>query len=96
MVAYLMEKETITGAEMVAIIEGRDPELVDDAYASTKSAEEGFRPSLPNTIEPAARKVHMISQKIEAPDFEAEVPAEEPVKEESAAEEAPAEEEPKE
>ncbi len=25
MVAYLLEKETITGAEMVAIIEGRDP-----------------------------------------------------------------------
>ena len=36
-VAYLLEKETITGAEMVAIIEGRDPELVEDAYASTRS-----------------------------------------------------------
>ena len=95
-VAYLMEKETITGAEMVAIIEGRDPELVDDAYASTRSTEEGFRPSLPNTIEPAARKVHMISQKIEAPDYEAETPAEESAKEEPAAEETPAEEETKE
>ncbi len=95
-VAYLMEKETITGAEMVAIIEGRDPELVEDAYASTKSMEEGFRPSRPDTIEPAARKVHMISQKIEMPDFEA---ADEIVPEESAAEaapEAPADEEPKE
>ncbi len=35
-VAYLLEKETITGGEMVAIIEGRDPALVDDAYASTR------------------------------------------------------------
>ena len=34
-VAYLLEKETITGAEMVAIIEGRDPSTVEDAYAST-------------------------------------------------------------
>lgn len=44
-VAYLLQKETITGAEMVAIIEGRDPELVEDAYASTQS-QEGL-PSLP-------------------------------------------------
>ena len=28
-VAYLLEKETITGAEMVAILEGRDPALAD-------------------------------------------------------------------
>ena len=28
-VAYLLEKETITGAEMVAIIEGRDPATAD-------------------------------------------------------------------
>ncbi|SFP59937.1 cell division protease FtsH [Oscillibacter sp. PC13] len=59
-VAYLLEKETITGGEMVAIIEGRDPSTVEDAYASTdrRSPE----------IEPAAKKVHMISQKIEAPE----------------------------
>ena len=35
-VAYLLEKETITGGEMVAIIEGRDPASVEDAYASTR------------------------------------------------------------
>ena len=58
-VAYLLEKETITGGEMVAIIEGRDPALVEDPYAST----EHRTPE----IEPAAKKVHMISQKIEAP-----------------------------
>ena len=69
-VAYLMDKETITGAEMVAIIEGRDPELVDDPYASTNSHESGFRPSSPDVIEPAAKKVHMISQKIEMPALE--------------------------
>ena len=84
-VAYLMEKETITGAEMVAIIEGRDPELVDDPYAST-TQDKGFRPSVPESIEPAAKKVHMISQKIEAPEApaekgpEQEAPASEPPK----------------
>ena len=67
-VAYLLEKETITGAEMVAIIEGRDPSTVEDAYASTLAHESGFRPSQPEVIEPAARKVHMISEKIKAPE----------------------------
>ena len=33
-VAYLLEKETITGAEMVAILEGRDPATAED-YLST-------------------------------------------------------------
>ena len=75
-VAYLLEKETITGAEMVAIIEGRDPALVDDAYASTRSPE----------IEAPARKVHMISQKIESPE---ELPAaEEPITEDAPPEKA--------
>ena len=67
-VAYLLEKETITGAEMVAIIEGRDPSTVEDAYASILAKETGFRPSQPEVIEPAARKVHMISEKIQAPE----------------------------
>ena len=65
--AYLLKKETITGQEMMAIIEGRDPSTVEDAYASTLAHENGFRPSQPEVIEPAARKVHMISEKIEAP-----------------------------
>ena len=75
-VAYLLEKETITGAEMVAIIEGRDPEQVDDAYASTRNRE-SLRGS-PDGIEPAARKVHMISQKIEAPEATGDAPAQAP------------------
>ena len=58
-VAYLLEKETITGAEMVAIIEGRDPALVEDEYASTRTAAPG--------IEAPARHISMISEKIEAP-----------------------------
>ena len=67
-VAYLLEKETITGAEMVAIIEGRDPELVENPYASTRAEDKAFRPSSPETIEAPAKKVHMISQKIEFPE----------------------------
>ena len=38
---YLLAKETITGGEMVAIIEGRDPSLVENPYASTKGEEKG-------------------------------------------------------
>ena len=50
-VAYLLEKETITGGEMVAIIQGRDPALVEDAYASTH----GRSRSLTGDIEPPPR-----------------------------------------
>ena len=85
-VAYLLEKETITGAEMVAIIEGRDPSTVEDAYASTLAHENGFRPSQPEVIEPAARKVHMISEKIEAPEPQEEKPGEAEASETSAQE----------
>ena len=81
-VAYLLEKETITGAEMVAIIEGRDPELVEDPYASTQTRPEG--------IEAPAKKVHMVSQKIEAPAEPAqETPSQEPSSEDAPAQEAP-------
>ena len=38
-VAYLLEKETITGAEMVAIIEGRDPAEVDAPYLAAPAQE---------------------------------------------------------
>ena len=62
-VAYLLEKETITGGEMVAIIEGRDPALVEDAYASTRK---GAKP-LPGDIEPPAKAIHMVSEEIKPP-----------------------------
>ena len=58
-VAYLLEKETITGAEMVAIIEGRDPALVEDEYASTRTRSP--------EIEAPAKHIRMISEKIEPP-----------------------------
>ncbi len=82
-VAYLLERETITGGEMVAIIEGRDPALVEDAYASTK----GTKP-LPGDVEPPAKTIHIISEEIKAPAQEVEEPPkpetseEEPVSEE--------------
>ena len=66
-VAYLLEKETITGGEMVAILEGRDPELVEEAYASTRSAEQSFKPSAPEVIEAPAKHIAMTSEKIEPP-----------------------------
>ena len=71
-VAYLLEKETITGGEMVAILEGRDPSTVAEAYASTRRSEEGFRPSQPNVIEAPARHISMTSEKIEMPEDKGE------------------------
>ncbi len=73
-VAYLLEKETITGGEMVAIIEGRDPSSVEDAYASTRS--KGAKP-LPGDIEPPAKAIHIVSEEIKAP-AAPEEPAAEP------------------
>ena len=58
-VAYLLEKETITGGEMVAILEGRDPELVEGAYTSTRVQD--------GSIEPPARKSHIVSEPPMAP-----------------------------
>ncbi len=62
-VAYLLEKETITGGEMVAIIEGRDPALVEDAYASTRSNPV----ALSGDIEPPARAIHIVSEEVKPP-----------------------------
>ncbi len=77
-VAYLLEKETITGGEMVAIIEGRDPALVEDAYASTRKA-------IPGDIEPPAKSIHMVSEEIKPP-----AALEEPQAQEGTAPEEPA------
>ena len=66
-VAYLLEKETITGGEMVAIIQGRDPALVENAYASTRSEDKAFRPSTPEGIEAPARHIHIVSEEIKPP-----------------------------
>ena len=80
-VAYLLEKETITGGEMVAILEGRDPSTVEEAYASTRAGDEGFRPSQPSVIEAPAKHISMTSEKIEMPphrDGDAETPQDKP------------------
>ena len=69
-VAYLLEKETITGGEMVAIIEGRDPALVENAYASTNA-----KPRLEGDIEPPAKFIHITSEEILPPMPTAEEPA---------------------
>ena len=87
-VAYLLEKETITGGEMVAIIEGRDPTTVEDAYASTRR---GAKP-LPGDIEPPAKAIHMVSEEIKPP-AALEEPEEQPHEAEQAPEEVPQPEE---
>ena len=71
-VAYLLQKETITGAEMVAIIEGRDPALVDDPYASTQTVTRS------GDIEPPARSIHMTSQPVPMPPAAGEKGSEQP------------------
>ena len=67
--AYLLKKETITGQEMMAIIEGRDPETVDN-YGATKEPEQKlFRPSVPDVIEAPAKHINIVSQPIPMPEF---------------------------
>ena len=69
--AYLLKKETITGQEMMAIIEGRDPETVDNYGASRDGEQKLFRPSVPETIEAPAKHINIVSQPIPMPDFDA-------------------------
>ena len=60
---YLLKKETITGQEMMAILEGRDPEKAEyfgiTPGAAPRSNREG--------IEPPARSIRMTSQPVEKP-----------------------------
>ena len=58
--SYLLEKETITGAEMVAIIQGRDPALAEV--------------SLPGDIEPPAKSIRMTNEPIPLPPADGGVP----------------------
>ena len=50
-VAYLLEKETITGAEMVAILEGRDPALAD-RYPDPEQKREKHTPTVSAAPDP--------------------------------------------
>ena len=75
--AYLLKKETITGQEMMAIIEGRDPETVDNYGATREEEPKLFRPSVPDAIEPPAKHIRITSEPIPMPEMpdEADVPA---------------------
>ena len=68
--AYLLKKETITGQEMMAIIEGRDPETVDNYGATRESEQKLFRPSVPETIEAPAKHINIVSEPVPMPDFD--------------------------
>ena len=66
---YLFEKETITGTEMRAILEGRDPEL---AEAEASGVPQGVQapaaqPAVTDGMEAPARSIHMVSEPIAAP-----------------------------
>ena len=58
-VAYLLQKETITGEEMMAILEGRDPATADNYGARPEERD--------RSIEPPARNIHMTSQPVTPP-----------------------------
>ena len=60
--AFLIKKETITGQEMTAILEGRDPEAVEpasDVSALPATDDQG--------VEPPAKSVHIVSEPVELP-----------------------------
>ncbi len=88
--AYLLQKETITGQEMMAIIEGRDPETVDNYGATREDKPRAFRPSTPNIIEAPAKHINMVSEPIPMPDFDK--PAEDKPAEDKPQGDKPAEE----
>ena len=67
--AYLLKKETITGQEMMAIIEGRDPETADNYGATREPDQKLFRPSVPETIEAPAKHINIVSEPVPMPDF---------------------------
>ena len=85
--AYLLKKETITGQEMMAIIEGRDPETVDNYGATREDDQPLFRPSTPDVIEAPAKHINIVSEPIPMPDFD-DTPQDAP-SEDAPSEEAP-------
>ena len=58
-VEYLLQKETITGEEMMAILEGRDPATADNYGARPEPQD--------RSIEPPARNIHMTSEPVLPP-----------------------------
>ncbi|WP_279279978.1 ATP-dependent zinc metalloprotease FtsH [Pseudoflavonifractor sp. 524-17] len=59
-VEYLLQKETITGEEMMAILEGRDPATADNFGARPETA-------LPEPAEKSADPVHMPGEPVSEP-----------------------------
>ena len=69
----------------MAIIEGRDPETVDNYGATREDDQKLFRPSVPNTIEAPAKHINIVSEPVPMPDFD------QPPAQPSGEDEAPAE-----
>ena len=93
--AYLLKKETITGQEMMAIIEGRDPETVDNYGATREEKQPLFRPSSPEVIEAPAKHIHIVSEPVPSPE-EPQIPEEPQTPEEKSPEEAQPDRDPEE
>lgn len=64
---YLFQKETITGAQMMAILDGRDPDL--EEYYGVKGNADVVTDT---TIEPPAQHISMLDEPIPMPEFEDE------------------------
>ena len=65
---YLLKKETITGQEMMAILEGKDPEKAEYFGITPGAAPRQDQ----NGIEPPARSIHIVSEPVSAPSGTAE------------------------
>ena len=74
--SYLLQKETITGTEMKAILEGRDPELAEAEVSGVSRAMRGpaAQPAVTDGVEAPARNIHIVSDPPVAPLSPAEEP----------------------
>ena len=74
--SYLLQKETITGTEMKAILEGRDPELAEAEVSGVSRAMRGpaAQPAVTDGVEAPARNIHIVSDPPVAPPSPAEEP----------------------
>ena len=84
-VAYLLEKETITGAEMVAILEGRDPALADPYQEAEQREQLKDKSSAPRPEEPSA-PIPLGGDVAPAPEEPRQAPPEDPGPEDGPAE----------
>ena len=74
--SYLLQKETITGTEMKAILEGRDPELAEAEVSGVSRVMRGpaAQPAVTDGVEAPARNIHIVSDPPVAPPSPAEEP----------------------